>query len=216
MELPAKQHCQSSPFTSNLGQIGPNWQCCLAGSSKTAPRIFSIVLGAEYLSYVKSIAPTFFGCIISVLASVKSHLTNFPFFKFQLKTLIATSCIKDMYVIDGMDVSSDAVMAIEALFLLISSEGSLQRDSYSSRKVCFCSIYFLPNHNMCSFTFRHLKKFSLIQVLKECLLCVVQLCRVHPRTSDQFVDIVGGLLLTTSRETVSTFSCQITMYWFYI
>ena len=30
-------------------------QCCLSGSSKTAPRIFfSIVLGAEYLSYVKS------------------------------------------------------------------------------------------------------------------------------------------------------------------
>ena len=35
-----------------------DWQCCLAGSSKTAPKIFifSIVLGAEYLSYVKSIA----------------------------------------------------------------------------------------------------------------------------------------------------------------
>ena len=91
----------------------------------------------------------------------------------QLKTLIATNCIKDMYTIKGMDVSSDAVMAIEALFLLISSEGALQRDSNSSRKV-----------------------------LKECLLCVVQLCRVHPRTSDQFVDIVGGLLLTSSQETV--------------
>ena len=41
-------------------KIGPNWpnrQCCLAGSSKTAPRIFifSIVMGAEYLPYVKSI-----------------------------------------------------------------------------------------------------------------------------------------------------------------
>ena len=52
-----------------------DWQCCLAGSSKTAPRIFifSIVLVAEYLSYVKSIAKfalTFFGHIISVLASV--------------------------------------------------------------------------------------------------------------------------------------------------
>ena len=36
----------------------PNWQCCLAGSSKTAPRIlfFSVVLGAEYSFYVKSIA----------------------------------------------------------------------------------------------------------------------------------------------------------------
>ena len=40
-----------------------------------APRIFifSIVLGSEYLSYVKSVAtyaPTFFGYIISVLASL--------------------------------------------------------------------------------------------------------------------------------------------------
>ena len=34
-----------------------DWQCCLAGSSKTAPRIFifSIVLGTEYLSDVKSL-----------------------------------------------------------------------------------------------------------------------------------------------------------------
>jgi hypothetical protein len=34
-----------------------DWQCYLAGSFKTAPRIFifSIVLGAEYLSYVISI-----------------------------------------------------------------------------------------------------------------------------------------------------------------
>ena len=41
-----------------IGPNWPNWKCCLAGSSKTAPRIFifSIVLGAEYLSYVKSIA----------------------------------------------------------------------------------------------------------------------------------------------------------------
>ena len=50
------------------------WQCCLAGSSKTAPRIFifSIVLGAECLSYVESIATfalIFFGYIISVLSS---------------------------------------------------------------------------------------------------------------------------------------------------
>ena len=37
---------------------GPNWRCRLADSSKTAPRIlfFSIVLGAEYSFYVKSIA----------------------------------------------------------------------------------------------------------------------------------------------------------------
>ena len=58
-----------------------DWQCCLAGSSKRAPRIFifSIVLGAEYLSYVKFIAsnaPTFFGYIISVLASVAGYTCN--------------------------------------------------------------------------------------------------------------------------------------------
>ena len=56
-----------------------NWQCCLVGSSKTAPKIFisSIILGAKYLSYVKSIATfvlTFFGYIILVLASVTIEL----------------------------------------------------------------------------------------------------------------------------------------------
>ena len=55
-----------------------DWQCCLVGSSKTAPRIFNLlfVLGADYLSYVKSIptfAPTFYGYIISVLASVETQ-----------------------------------------------------------------------------------------------------------------------------------------------
>ena len=51
-----------------------------------APRIFifSIVLGAEYLSYVKFIATyalTFFGYIISVLASVnkpKQQIEPYP------------------------------------------------------------------------------------------------------------------------------------------
>ena len=51
------------------------WQCCLAGNSKIAARvlIFSIAMGVEYLSYVKSIATlalTFYGNIIFVLASV--------------------------------------------------------------------------------------------------------------------------------------------------
>ena len=47
--LLSKKHCQSSPFTSTIGQNGLNWQCCLAGSSKTAPRIliFSIAMGAK-------------------------------------------------------------------------------------------------------------------------------------------------------------------------
>ena len=49
LELPAKYHCQSSPFTSKIWPNGLNWQWCLAGSSKTAPRIlsFSIAIGAK-------------------------------------------------------------------------------------------------------------------------------------------------------------------------
>ena len=75
VELPAKQHCQSSQLTSKLGRID---QIGSAGSWKTAPRIFifSIAMSADKLSYVKSIAtyaPTFFWYIISVLAIVESQ-----------------------------------------------------------------------------------------------------------------------------------------------
>ena len=50
----------------NLAQFLGKWAGLAAGSYKTAPRIFlfSIVLGAAYLSYVKFIVPyalTFFG-----------------------------------------------------------------------------------------------------------------------------------------------------------
>ena len=57
LEVSAKQHCQSSPSTSKLGLIGQNRQCCLAGSSKRAPRIliFSIAMGVDYSFYVKTI-----------------------------------------------------------------------------------------------------------------------------------------------------------------
>ena len=76
LELAAKQHDQLGPILRyRLFGNGLDWQCCLAGSSKTAPRIliFSIVMGADYSSYVKPIGTftlTFFGYIISVLASV--------------------------------------------------------------------------------------------------------------------------------------------------
>ena len=61
-----------------LPENGPNrlnWQCFLAGSSKTAPRIliFSIAMGADYSFYVKSIAtyaPAFLRHNNSVLARV--------------------------------------------------------------------------------------------------------------------------------------------------
>ena len=74
LELPAKQHCQSSPFTSKLGQIGQ-----IAGSSKRAPKraprilIFYIAMDADnsfYVKFIANYAPTFFGYIISVLAMV--------------------------------------------------------------------------------------------------------------------------------------------------
>ena len=63
------------PICPSFEVNGLDWQRCLAGSSKTAPKIFifSNFLGAEYLSFIKSIATfalTFFRYIISVLASV--------------------------------------------------------------------------------------------------------------------------------------------------
>ena len=86
LELPAKQHSQFLPIQPIHLENGPNWlywQCCLAGSSKAAPRIFifSIVLGAEYSFYLKSIstyANTFLGYNKSVLAIVLS-LKGIPF-----------------------------------------------------------------------------------------------------------------------------------------
>ena len=67
----------------NFEVNGLDWQCCLAGSSKTAPRIFifSIFLGAEYLSYVNTIATfalTLFGYGFSVLASLSKDLMFSP------------------------------------------------------------------------------------------------------------------------------------------
>ena len=63
LELPARQHRQSSPYTWKMGQIGQ------IGSSKTATSIliFSILLGVDYSFYVKSIATYashFWGIII--------------------------------------------------------------------------------------------------------------------------------------------------------
>ena len=72
LELPAL------PIQPIYLKIGPNWQCCLAGSSKTAPRIliFSIAMDADYLFYVISIAtyaPPFLRYNNSVLARVSPY-----------------------------------------------------------------------------------------------------------------------------------------------
>ena len=46
------------------------------------------------------------------------------------------------------------------------------------------------------------KPSLIVLIFQECLHCVVLLCQTTPKASDQFVDIVGGLLLTSSQETV--------------
>ena len=79
LELPAKQHCQFSPFGPFYEVNGLDWQCYLAGSSKTAPRIliFSIAIGADYSYEVKNSeiwAPAFFKHNNSYIATVYSNV----------------------------------------------------------------------------------------------------------------------------------------------
>ena len=56
LELPAKEHCQFSPFGLIFEVNGLDWQRFLVGSSKTAPMylIFSIAIGAKYSYEVKN------------------------------------------------------------------------------------------------------------------------------------------------------------------
>ena len=77
LELPAiNTHCQSSPFTSKLGQIGQIGSAILLVAPKRLPGFwfFSIAMDADYLFHVKSVA-TFalisFVYIISILVSVR-------------------------------------------------------------------------------------------------------------------------------------------------
>ena len=51
LELPAKQHCQFSPFGPTSKVNGLDWQCFLTCSYKTAPMIwiFSIAMGVKPL-----------------------------------------------------------------------------------------------------------------------------------------------------------------------
>ena len=73
LELPAKQHCQSSPVTSKLGQIGQSDSAVELVAPKRLQGLwfFSIAMGADnsfYVKFIATYAPTFFGYIISVLA----------------------------------------------------------------------------------------------------------------------------------------------------
>jgi hypothetical protein len=67
----------STADLANFEVNGLDWQCCLAGTSKRAPRIliFSIAMDAKnsfYVKFIATYAPKFFGFIISVLAMVHS------------------------------------------------------------------------------------------------------------------------------------------------
>jgi hypothetical protein len=69
------------PIYLENGPNGLNWQCCLAGSSKTAPRIliFSIAMGADYSFEVKNIeiwVPAFFKHNNSSVATVRSNASQ--------------------------------------------------------------------------------------------------------------------------------------------
>ena len=82
LELPAKQQCQFSPFGPIFEVNALDWQCYLAGSSKTAPRIliFSIVIGVDYSYEVKNSeiwAPAFFMHNNSFIATVSKEWNDF-------------------------------------------------------------------------------------------------------------------------------------------
>ena len=81
LKVPAKQHCQFSPFGPTSEVNGLDWQCCLAGSSKTAPRIliFSIAIDADYSYEVKNSeiwAPAFYKHNNSFIAAVSGVELN--------------------------------------------------------------------------------------------------------------------------------------------
>ena len=93
LELPAKQHCQSSPFTYNIGQIG--WIGSLAGSSKMAPLIFILIaMGANHSFEVKNteiLVPAFFKHNNSSLATVLQLISSvIPYLVRDCKDLSAT------------------------------------------------------------------------------------------------------------------------------
>ncbi len=84
LELLAKQHCQFLPIQPihlKSGPNGLNWQCCIVGSSKTAPRIliFSTAMGADYsfeLISIETYAPQFIGHNKFSLGSVPMRGSN--------------------------------------------------------------------------------------------------------------------------------------------
>jgi hypothetical protein len=90
---------QTAGYNGARAVNGLDCQCCLAGSSKTAPRIFifSIVLGAEYLSYVKSIethARTFLTLNILSIGTVGRNWNSNLILKNSCATNVLIICQK--------------------------------------------------------------------------------------------------------------------------
>jgi hypothetical protein len=81
LELPEKQQCN---IHRENGPNRLNWQCCLAGSSKMAPRIliFSMAMGADYSFEpisIETYAPQFIGYDKLFLGSVASGSDSISF-----------------------------------------------------------------------------------------------------------------------------------------
>ena len=96
-------HLTALPIQPIHRENGPNWlnwQCCLAGSSKKAPRIliFSIAMGVDYSFYVKSIAtyaPTFFrynNSVLAIVSSCTSKVFSAAYLSVKKKQQCATVC----------------------------------------------------------------------------------------------------------------------------
>ena len=80
----------------------------------------------------------------------------------------------------GVDIVSDACMSIEALFLLVNTAQNGGGES-----------------NLIN------------RVLRDCLKSLIMLCKVRSDACDQFVDIVGGLLHSTSGTETKMLICQV-------
>ena len=75
LELPAKQHCQFSPFGPFFEVNGLDWHCCLA--PKRPPGFSPIAIGSDYSYEVKNSeiwAPAFFKHNSSFIATVPASV----------------------------------------------------------------------------------------------------------------------------------------------
>ena len=91
------------------GPNGLNWQCCLAGSSKSAPRIlifFSMAIGANYsfeLIFIETYAPQFIGHNKFFLGSViPCNLSIMELLKIRGKIFCKPWIFGKIYQINGI------------------------------------------------------------------------------------------------------------------